>query len=74
MGPTINSFMFGEATQANWDTFLQHLTDTFGPTKQMRCSTFLDGLKRDGRRPTDHLALIRDKAKDVTNRDSRSTT
>ena len=66
MGPTINSFMFGEATQANWSAFLQHLTDTFGPTKQMRCSTFLDGLKRDGRRPTDHLALIRDKAKDVT--------
>ena len=66
MGPTINSFMFGEATQANWETFLQHLTDTFGPTKQMRCNTFLDGVKRDSRRPTDHLALIRDRAKDVT--------
>ena len=66
MGPTINSFMFGEATQANWEAFLQHLSETFGPTKQMRCSTFLDGIKREGRRPTDHLALIRDRAKDVT--------
>ena len=66
MGPTINSFMFGEATQANWELFLQHLTNTFGPTIQMRCSTLLDGVKRGGRRPTDHLALIRDKAKDIT--------
>ena len=66
MGPTINSFMFGEASQANWENFLLHLKDTFGPTKQMRCSTFLDGVKRDRRRPSDHLALIRDKAKDVT--------
>ena len=66
MGPIINGFMFGEATQANWEAFLKHLLDTFGPTKQMRCNTFLDGVKRDGRRPTDHLALIRDKGKDVT--------
>ena len=66
MGPTINSFMFGEATQANWEAFIQHLRETYGPTKQKRCSTFLDGLKRDGRRPSDHLALIRDRAKDVT--------
>ena len=66
MGPTVNSFMFGEASQANWEAFLCHLKDTFGPTKQMRCSTFLDGVKRDRRRPTEYLALIRDKAKDVT--------
>ena len=66
MGPTINSYMFGEASQANWESFLLHLKDMFGPTKQMRCSTFLDGVKRERRRPTDHLALIRDKAKDVT--------
>ena len=45
---------------------MQHLSETFGPTKQMRCSTFLDGIKREGRRPTDHLALIRDRGKDVT--------
>ena len=66
MGPIINGFMFGEANQANWESFLKHLLDTFGPTKQMRCSTFLDGVKRNGRRPTDHLALIRDKGKDVS--------
>ena len=66
MGPIINGFMFGEANQANWESFLKHLSDTFGPTKQMRCSTFLDGVKRNGRRPTDHLAFIRDKGKDVT--------
>ena len=66
MGPVINSFMFGEATQTNWEAFLKHLSDTFGPTKQIRCSAFLDGVKREGRRPSDHLAFIRDKGKDVT--------
>ena len=66
MGPTINNFMFGESTQAKWDEFLQHLIDTYGPTKQQRCSTYLDGVKRDGRRPSDLLALIRDKGKEVT--------
>ena len=66
MGPTVNAFMFGEATQTRWDAFLQHLISTYGPTKQMRCSTYLDGVKRDGRRPSDLLALIRDKGKDVT--------
>ena len=66
MGPTVNAFMFGDATQTSWNAFLQHLISTYGPTKQMRCSTYLDGVKRDGRRPSDLLALIRDKGKEVT--------
>ena len=66
MGPTINSFMFGDPTADNWSLFKKHLLDTFGPTKEQRCSTYLDGVKRDGRRPSDLLALIRDKGKQVT--------
>ena len=66
MGPTINAFMFGEPTVENWSLFKQHLRDTFGPTKEQRCSTYLDGIKRDGRRPSDLLALIRDKGQQVT--------
>ena len=66
MGPTINSFMFGDPTAENWSRFKKHLLDTFGPTKEQRCSIYLDGLKRDGRRPSDLLALIRDKGQQVT--------
>ena len=66
LGPTINNFMFGEANAQNWDSFLDHLKDVYGPTKETRCSTYLDGLKRNGLRPSDHLALIQDRAKDVT--------
>ena len=66
MGPTINGYMFGAATSETWNSFIDHLLDTFGPTKEQRCSTFLDGVSRDGRRPSDLLALIRDKGKDVT--------
>ena len=66
MGPTINGYMFGAATDENWKSFVDHLLETFGPTKEQRCTTFLDGVNRDGQRPSDLLALIRDKAKDVT--------
>ena len=66
LGPTINNFMFGEATADNWSAFLNHLKDTYGPTKEARCSVYLDGIKRNGLRPSDHLALIRDRAKEVT--------
>ena len=66
MGPTINGFMFGVANEDNWKRFIAHLLETFGPTKEQRCSTYLDGVKRDGRRPSDLLALIRDNGKDVT--------
>ena len=66
LGPTINNFMFGEATAANWTAFLKHLKDVYGPTKETRCSIYLDGLKRNGLRPSDHLALIQDGAKDVS--------
>ena len=66
MGPTINGYMFGAATTETWKSFIDHLLETFGPTKEQRCSTFLDGVSRDGRRPSDLLALIRDKGKDVS--------
>ena len=66
LGPTINNFMFGEATAQSWSAFLEHLKEVYGPTKETRCSVYLDGLKRNGLRPSDHLALIRDRGKDVT--------
>ena len=66
MGPTINGYMFGAATNETWKSFIDHLLETFGPTKEQRCSTFLDGVSRDGRRPSDLLALIRDQGKDVS--------
>ena len=66
LGPKINNFMFGEATDENWSAFLNHLKDTYGPTKEARCSVYLDGIKRNGLRPSDHLALIRDRAKEVS--------
>ena len=66
LGPTINNYMFGEATAENWTSFLNYLKETYGPTKEARCNTYLDGVKRNGLRPSDHLALIRDRAKDVS--------
>ena len=66
VGPTINAFLFGDATADNWEAFLEHLVSEFGRTKAQRVATILDGIRRDGRRPTALLALIEDRSEDVT--------
>ena len=64
--PRINSFLWGDPTQANWDAFIAYLRTEYGTTKQQRASVFLDGFKRDGKRPSQYVALLNDKTKDVT--------
>ena len=64
--PRINDFLWGEPTQANWDAFIAYLRAEYGPTKQQRASVFLDGFKRDGRRPSQYAAALDDKTRDVT--------
>ena len=64
--PKVDEFLYGDATLANWTSFLDYLRAEYGPTKQQRASIFLDGLKRDGRRPSQYAAALGDKTKDVT--------
>ena len=49
-----------------WTTFLNYLKEEFGPTKQQRAAVFLDGLKREGRKPSQYAATLDDKTKGVT--------
>ena len=64
--PRIDEFLYGDATQDNWLSFLEYLRTEFGPTKQQRASIFLDGFKRDGRKPSQYAASLDDKTKGVT--------
>ena len=64
--PRIDEFLYGDATPANWTAFLDYLRKEFGPSKQQRTAIFLDGFKREGRKPSQYVAALNDKTKDVT--------
>ena len=64
--PKIDEFLYGETTTAEWNRFLAYLRKEYGMTKQQKASIFLDGFKRDGRRPSQYAAILDEKTKDVT--------
>ena len=63
--PQIDEFLYGDATQTAWTAFLAYLRKEFGPTKQQRAAIFLDGFKREGRKPSQYAAALLDKTKGV---------
>ena len=63
--PQIDEFLYGDSTPAAWTSFLAYLRKEFGPTKQQRAAIFLDGFKREGRKPSQYAAALIDKTKDV---------
>ena len=64
--PKINEFLFGEATDEKWTSFLAYLRSRYGRTVKQECSSIIAGFSRDGRRPSEMLAHIRDRAGRVT--------
>ena len=64
--PRIDEYLYGDPTPDNWTAFLGYLRKEFGPSKQQRTETFLDGFKRKGRKPSQYVAALNDKTKDVT--------
>ena len=66
LNPKINEFLCGDSTEAKWDEFLEYLQNEYGRSKEQQAALFLRGIPREGLRPTQHLAKIRDLTKDVT--------
>ena len=64
--PTIDEYLYGNATDDTWTSFITYLKKEYGTTKQQRASIFIDGFRRDGRRPTQFAAALDEKTKDVT--------
>ena len=65
LNPKINEFLCGESTEERWDEFLEYLQNEYGRSKEQQAALFLRGIPREGLRPTQHLAKIRDLTKDV---------
>ena len=63
--PQINEYLYGDATPAAWASFIAYLKKEFGPTTQQRAAIFLDGFKRDGRKPSQYAVALIDKTKGV---------
>lgn len=65
--PSINAFLFKpDPTDSTWTDFLVYLKKEYGRTQQQKAASVLDGVSRDGRRPTQLLAFIDDRLDDVT--------
>ena len=63
--PRINEFLWGDPTDAKWTEFLAYLRSEYGTTKQQRAAVILDGFKRDNKKPSQYVALLNDKTKDL---------
>ena len=64
--PKIDAFLYGDATDAQWTAFLTYLRKEYGRTQQQKAAAVLDGISRDGRRPTQLLAFIDSQLDDVS--------
>ena len=66
LNPKINEFLYGESTDARWTEFVDYLKSEYGKTKRQRAQVFLQGVRREGRRPSQLLASIKESTKDVS--------
>ena len=64
--PRINQFLFGETTTEAWDNFLAYLRLEYGRTIEQRACTAIEGIRRDGRRPSQLAAAMTDLTTGVT--------
>ena len=64
--PRINQFLFGETTTNAWENFLAYLRLEYGRTIEQRASTAIEGVRRDGRRPSQLAATMADLTTGVT--------
>ena len=66
LDPKINDFLFGEATEDTWREFLDYLRSIYGRTKKQATLALINGIPREGRRPSQLLSVLKDKTKGVT--------
>ena len=64
--PIVDGYLFGDATDATWTSFLDYLRKRYGPTKKDRALSVLNGTPREGRTPSQLVAVMKDKAGSVS--------
>lgn len=66
LNPRINDFLYGDATEAKWTEFIAFLKEEYGRSTRQKVTAVLDGIQRDGRRPSHHLSIIQDQTNGLT--------
>ena len=65
--PCINEFLFETApTAATWTSFLAYLRKRYGRTTKQQALSVINGTSRDGRTPSQLVALMKERAGTVT--------
>ena len=64
--PKINQFLYGTNTDADWDLFLAYLKEEYGKTKRQRAALLITEYPRQGLRPTQYMAQMKEDTEDVT--------
>ena len=67
----VNAFLWGDHTPEQWNDFLKYLQDRYGRTRKQEVYSLLNGVPREGRRPTVLRDHIRELTKNVTVDDIR---
>ena len=62
---TINDYLFGQASEERWTSFIQYLKDEFGKNKRQQTAILLSSHPRSGLKPTQFLINLKDKTKKV---------
>ena len=64
--PKINDFLFGPLDPDPWTPFVTYLRKRYGRTKQQQSATFINGPQRDGRLPSQAMAVFKSQTKDIS--------
>ena len=62
----VNDYLFGDATEERWTSFLAYLKDEYGKSTRQQTATLLSSHPRSGLKPTAFLINLKDKTKKVT--------
>ena len=64
--PAVDAFLYGPATEDAWSDFVSYITNEYGRTVRQEAQFIRGQHSRDGRRPTQMLAHLKEKVKRVT--------
>ena len=64
--PRINQFLYGTNTDTDWDAFLVFLKEEYGKTKRQKAALLIAEYPRQGLRPTQYMAQLKEDTEGVT--------
>ena len=64
--PAVDEYLFGPATDENWEEFCNYLRKRHGKTKRQKAAAVLEPMQMDGRTPSQYYAKLRQSYDDIS--------